>query len=734
MNAGHHEIGLTEVQTALLDGLAHLILEHVRAADGGDVADSDRSPIFCIDGPRGSGKSTLMRELYRGLTREKDRRGSPVSEHVADLARVAHATPIMDCTTLPDSVSPGAAVLVALGENERLWARWPDPTKKNTMKCQLEALAGTHAEIDPSYRELCLEMASTPGDFAPAVTQGIKNRITLQRRLAIWTEAMRDHTGISGLIVLLDDFDLLFGSGVRGWIRALLDELHQQRIVFVITADFHRLEHLAWSREQQLDDLTGRAILNKLIPPQNRCTISPWENSSKLEFRPRWASSMAPTLGALLQPRLDGLATHEAAFKALLPTLPRGLKDLYQSLKERTITNPEVAEAAWLLSALAKCRAEPLLARRLDGEVPIDGWCNALSWGDLSLSVERWRETVRAAAATPDDGGRYPAMVAIAPPPWSPGHRPMLDRWIHDSEIEDPARHDQYRYDQLRDARDQDRAIWVELLLNVSMDDNLLPPADHRTVFLLEWPPAAKRLESTRFRVPFSREQLWDELSGTAVPFRGYLSWMDWREELSRDQTFMLDIGWVPFLAACRGARDVWPAGLLKRLYIGPDSILGDLGTTPSVKVLPGRVAAQVLFVDALHRCPWDAYSGPAFGWQLLTYIRLAQAFVRTAYVHALLTRFPNEVKREQFGEVQRLFLHQLERQDPVLLTAGTTDHQAKLDDVPPVDGETRVAKLLEDLDREDLRPHLMHRHDPIARAALCFLDTLPAMIGPNPE
>lgn len=731
-NMDHAKNGLDASQRALLDKLLRKIHACLPPNDSGRrrAVDWERPLVLCIDGPRGSGKSTMLQELHRRLLGQQHM-GNVNQQDLSDLVQSIHVPPIVDCTALPDSVSPGAAVLVRIHEDERFWGRWQafDTRHLDTKKRALMDVADAHAESDPSYREMCLELASTPADFAHYVTLGVRDRLMLQDKLATWLQEMSQATEVKAIVVLLDDFDLLFGSSVRAWIRALLDELHQARLIFVLTADFHRLQHLSWSSEQQIDDLTGHAILNKLIPIQHRFFIDPWRPASRLLFKPRYAARGDKTLGELLAPLFLGLTSHEATIRALLPALPRGLHDLYQSLNELDLEEHKGERAAtWLLPTLAQCRGESLLARRL-GEVAIHQWCKVLEWQDDQLSVERWRETVRAAGAPPREGEPYPVMESVAPPAWKPERRPMLDHWTHDAEREDPTRHDQLRYDQLRDARDQDRALWVELLLNISMDDKLQGPQDNRAIFLMAWPPAAVRMESARFQVTFSQEQLWDELGNPKVPVRPLLPWFMWREDLSKTpKELVIDIGWVPFLAACRSARDPWPSELLKRLFIGPSIILGDVDTTtyePDINVLPNRTGPLVLFTDALHRCPWGTYAGPHFGWQLLTYVRLARAFVQTAYVHALLQR--TLFQRDHFGPTQRFFLDQLGRKDPVLLRYKADEQSQK------GNHESRIIAALDELDQERVLSKLNDKSDALSRAAKHFLTLTELFVAAGP-
>lgn len=705
----------THEQIDALGDLIDRLAERTRGIDDAARLDpvptrESRNVLACL-GPRGAGKSTLLSQLARS-----GNGGRRAHTQVLGDAGV-HVAALIDCSALPQEVSPGAAILVELLEDDALWSRMPKDAH-GRLNEQLRVLSENFATVDPSYRELCVELSTTPQDFPQFVTEGIALRLRLQRQLADWLKQACHAAGVQSLVVLLDDFDLVPGPQVRAWLQALLDAFHQWRLLFVIGADPLRLQHLSFDPKAELDDVTARALLQKVLPESNQVHLEPFQVKTREEFTPggeRGRSGLRDLLHKGLPP---DLVPHERALLALLPHLPRGLVNLYEAVeawtpkKDARNRRPRRPGVEGFLSLLASCRGEPLLARRLE-EVAAADWVKRLHWGRRPASIEAWRETVRAAT---ESGATARGLPALDPPRLRPKPSRRQDPLEHNPAWSDPLRHDLLIRDQLRDSHPAERARWVELLLNVSLDASTV----RRAMLVRAWPATRERVEGARLRLALSPAQVWAFFEPSAET-RPLLPWMAFVEESADGERWIVDVGWFPLLNVLRGARDPWPAELLARLFIAPDDVSGELqpqDPESGLRILPARVRPLILLVDALSRCPWRAFAAPTLGWSLMTYLRLAGAFVRTAYLHALgranllhATIHP--------GPAQRQFLDQLRRADPHLRASS----QTRREDLNRLE-EDQVVRLLAALAEEDPLLLLASEKDDLCRAARSFLES----------
>lgn len=286
-----------------------------------------------------------------------------------------------------------ARVLLHLeGELRGLHRHEQDKTLEKWLK-ELERLIDRYTRVEESYRELCLELASSPGDYSHYVTDGLRERFDLRRDLAGWLSAVLKHMKRTFFVVLLDDFDLVPAEEARRWFASLLDELRQPRMMFVVTADFYRLEHLSFNPRTEFDDKTGRALLAKLLPGQNRVSLERWKIDSRKDFKPDPDDS--DTLWDLVKRAIDGTDLPEPLVASLLPARPRGLVDFYLSLVRGLASEDRTVH---LLHLLATSRNESLLAR-LVAETKPEDWVQALRFAEEDISVEDWRTLIDAAAS-----------------------------------------------------------------------------------------------------------------------------------------------------------------------------------------------------------------------------------------------------------------------------------------------------------------------------------------------
>jgi hypothetical protein len=677
------------------------------AAQSALVHEPLRSNVLGILGVRGAGKSTLLLEIYNCEGQYKD---------------LFMLRPL-DCSLLSPGTEPGTGVLLhlagQLGELKELrkneqhkkvdWWKEFDKQLK-----ELEDLVGRYARVEASYRELCLELASSPGDYDHYVTTGLRERFKLRKDLAVWLSTTLKHLQRRLFVVLLDDFDLVPAAEVRRWLVSLLDELRQPRLIFILTADFYRLEHLSFSPGAEFDDKTGRALLNKLLSSQNRVNLERWKLGSRKDFKPK--EDDPHSLWALVQPAIGGTAIPEALVATLLPAWPRGLVDLHESLARGAANEDRTTH---FLHLLATSRNESLLARRVMDIKPED-WVQMLRFADEDVSVEDWRGMIEVAAARLHDSSEVqplrnlrpmiPQQEAIPPMPGAGHSDTMLPSAIvsteapipfgYDPTAPDALRHDLLRILPLRDAADADQALWAELLIDLGLRES----ARHRAHLLRTWQPIARRLARARFRLALPKRDLcrfFEDNDNSKL--RPALYW------LRVPAGPFVEIGWEPLIEALRGARDPLLSELLAELLIDTGSLEGDLPPTQvdqALALLPKRLWALLLLVDALDRCPWAALSGP-LGWRLTTYLGLAAAFVRSSYAYAIKTsRGDDDPLR--FSKEQKDFIEMLDQRNPRSLLR-----------LHEEDVLERLCALFAD----GFKDSLQGQDNPLAHAALAYLD-----------
>ena len=634
----------------------------------------DPSNVFAILGARGAGKSTLLAELYSTWRAG----GSPRQE--------LEILPPLDCSAIPTEIAQGMAVLIHL--RDHLKARPDAPAcLKRLIECDaasvhgqrsgddrvcLTDLIGRYSRTEPGYRDLCLDLSTTASDYSEHLVDGVSERLEMRQKLTTWLGNVLGCLKRRAFVVLLDDFDLVPAEGLFRSLLSFLDELHQPRLLFVLTADFYRLQHLSWDAKTGFDDKTGRALIEKLLPSRNQIDLRQWPGGSRREFKPfqlgrnatteGLAVGDSPTLGELLGQRTGQRYGRLALLAALLPPLPRGLENLYWSLTAREVPEEPTGDAlAPILELLATCRGEPLLARYIKDAGP-EEIVETLDFPDHGLSTEEWQSLVAAARRRGEAGRALVALPALHPGVRARRHSRartsdpsdldqrialVLDEVIETAETQwgtrDPLRHDRLQRLPLRDAAEQEVPLWTELLLDIACER--VPRT--RVSFLAAWRPAAERIADTCFRIDTSRRHLRELLDDDgALSQQASLYWL----APGPHGKHQVRIGWRPLLDALRGVREPLSFCLLADLRIDAGDLCGDLPTHSAADLLPRETWALILLVDGLHRCPWAAFSMP-LGWGLATYLGLAAALVRSAYVYGLCesTRWrKTDLSREQ--------------------------------------------------------------------------------------
>lgn len=724
---------LVETQTWALLELGQRLNESASGVATTAQSFDPRSPVqiqkantFGLLGPRGAGKSTLLSTVYEAWSMSFPQK--PGSEEEDDLAKLHQLLANLlvlrplDCSILSADVAPGAAILLHL-EREL-------PDLGPTLRSELRKLAEQYGETTEQFRTLAAELAATLGEYNRQIVDSTRNRLTLGKELASWLDRALKQLDKKALLVLLDDFDLVHAREVRRWIFSLLDELHQERLFVVLTADFYRLEHLSFDPKAEIDDLTGRALLDKLLPSQNRVVLERWDIDSRASF-----SFTERSGGLRIRDRLReyafGSESQLLLLTRLLPGWPRGLQNLMSSLdvsakekseKEKNSDRLDKRTARFLRD-LASCRSEHLLARELY-ECDLVEWVAKLSFKDQLKTVEAWEECVSAAQQ------RCVASTSLSPLSLLQLDSPKQNRkslsfyTIHaDLSGRDLLRHEELRGMPLKDADDRLAPVWVEALLNYAMaDSSPLHQGLHvhnRIRFVANWPPVMLRFRRARFRVKLGRAEQRRLFEDHEVP-ESALLWFEWPAGIDSE----LSIGWEPLIAGIRRARSEWQVEPMRELLINIRRLAGTLpppGDERSLRIIPDHVWAIVLLTEGLDRCPWEALSVRT-GWELRTYLVLAILFVRSAFMYAL----------DRIGD----------------LPHGLCDGDRKLLETLRDRDALSLLRLQEEeilnlacADANDLQVSLAEKKEgnPLAKAALCFLESEPykvlnQLLNPGPS
>lgn len=704
---------LMELDTSQKAAIASLKAKLVAAAVSeeplggppGVMIEDEFSNTFGVLGPRGAGKSTILRCLYNEY-----RPAKPELEFQHGLVVLRP----FDCSLVGSDLAPGTAILLHLEREIRSILkerqRGGDERTRQSLD-ELGRLAGQYSQTTETFRQLGAEISSSLHEYTAFTLTGMRERMSLRERLPLLVreclaELGRDlrkgENAARAFVVLLDDFDLVHAREVRKWILALLDELHQRRLLIVVTADFYRLEHLSWDPDAEFDDKTGRAVLDKLLPSPNRVNLTRWLSDSRRAFK------IGSAEGRELEMEVSRFGVEspvqEILLKRLLPGWPRGLVNLSRSLQALPGSSSLMEDSLKeFVSLLASCRGEPLLARELKAK-PISFWPRFLLFPDVT-SPEDWLEAVEVAEErlAVRDGGEPPLQIkpvklllpqvgkisrtvgkkndseesqSTEPTSSEPESRGSeleddlergYDPLRHDPAWGDPLRHDYLRVQPLRDSQDRVQPFWSELLLNYGFLEKVVDaPAEavrNRLYFLDRWQPAVSKARRAEFRIRCDRESLRRFFEVEDLPWAALL-WMSW--ELGREP--IASIGWYPLVSALRGSRDVFQAEQMGDLLIDLRSLRGELpeiGKGEELRFVPDHVWSMILLIDSLDRCPWKLFSRP-LGWRISTYVLLASVFVRSAYVYALSRC--GALEDLSLSIEQEIFVQALRRRSPVNL------------------------------------------------------------------
>ncbi len=585
-----------------------------------------QSNVVLVIGERGAGKSTVLKRVL---------------DHMIEKNKVTQAGAVpcppkyivfdpLDCSQLPGEIPLGLAVLMHIKNHDQL-----GPVRE-----ELESLTQRLCRFHDKYSDLCMNISNSAEEFGSYLSSSIEERLKTKKDLADILCRAQDKKCFSvGLVIPLDDFDLIQKADVKKWFRSMLDEMHQLKIVFMVTADFYRLQHQSYGGEPGDDFKTGHAIVNKLFPPASRFWLQPWS----LEEADAFPAKGDRSLLELLRRLGEAYGLSFPLIYQFIPHLPRGWHGLYARFLEWESEGRKPSLDVFL-GLIANCREEVLLARKLS-EQALDVWVDDIPFFDEPIDRPAWEELVETAIK------RAKSELAVLPvlPCFLKPETIKFEQtsFSHDPHWGAPLRRDQYFQFALRDAA-KEASFWAELLVDLGLGDKeqgtngtfKASAYRNRLKLVNRWQVLAARFDKAKFEIRCDLPFLLDYFSVSTNPaYHGALFWFERVPEESHEPGFMtLAFGW-PVLMRRLASDDPFHVELRELLLVSTEDLSGealDLTEGQLYDFLPDQVWSFVLLADGLTRCPWSVLSAYR-NWQLPVYLGLTVALVRSAFVFALV-------------------------------------------------------------------------------------------------
>lgn len=636
-----------------------------------------QSNVVVIIGERGAGKSVALKNVVSILREERE---SLDGNQPSKNSKYIVLDPL-DCTQLPSEIPLGLAVLLHIKNHGAL----------NHFHNGLDYLVRRLCRFHEKYNDLCMNISNSAEEFGDYLSKNIEERLKIKKELDKLLEEAQNHKCFSeGVVVPLDDFDLIQKADHKKWFRSLLDEMHQTRMVFLVTADFHRLQHQSYGEDPGDDIKTGHAIINKLFPPASRFWLKSWS----LEEAVHYPAEGDNSLFTRLESQGGALGLPFPLLYQLIPSLPRGWHGIHSRLAEwQTSDDKQTVEE--MLSLIANCREEVLLARKLRDQA-LGSWIDELPLVGETIDQPAWDELVESACR------RARSKLEVIPrlPSFFKPELPKIElsSFVHDPRWGAPLRRDQYYQFTLRDAV-KSAPYWAELLTDIGLSVSIAKSTGesesgvyrNRLKLMNRWEVLASRFKRAVVELRFDRVFLLDYFSFKANP--PYYGGLFWFEEVmvndSKAELTTLAFGW-PVLMRRLASDDPFHMNLRESLLVGTEDLKGsalDLTESELYDFLPDQVWCFVLLADGLTRCPWSVVSAYR-NWQLPVYLGLTVAFVRSAYVYALRQINPNLA----LSQAQSGLYEVLKSQDFSSLARG---------------GELKLIQFLDQLFKDDLQVQL---------------------------
>jgi len=597
--------------------------------------------LFGLLGPRGSGKTTLLVELGRRLDQDKrvsvkladlvtrvrkleepgdggrTVRSSPDEERIDcspcpsgketpdDCPRRSRSLRVLDpidCSLCPTGIPLGLTLMHRV--HDALRRRCETECDPQQMQSKAEedfpALQEAYLNADPEYLALVRETAVSLEQYGRSAGRQIDQRFDLPRLVYCWLEQVCREAGVDTLVVPLDDVDLAPTDLAWGLWRSLLDELHQPRLLLVLSADEELLErHVRASAGKAASLDAIRALFYKVLREEDREHLRPWKLEDRRGFLPRQGDAEegeAETIGSLVtavQP-LGGVLRHQ-----LLPPFPRGLENIHERLwrlRAKELKGEDQAEE--FLAALAEARAEHGLSRELYKRAP-EHWARDFAWGHQEIDASAW--SAFAAATRDEENPLWPLVPRTDTLPLQP-----------------------------RDLGDQS-PLWAEQLVDAALHRRTLTP--RALTARLPW--LRERFLRAAIATGFPEQLLADTLPGPQDEALVELLWVEWEEP---GEWVRARFGWPQFVSTLAGERDPASAPVLDHLSVPYHQLaLSAPGPTAAeLEFLPRAVRPLILLADALGSAPWEALSAQSRKRSPRDLARLVAGLTCAAYLQAL--------------------------------------------------------------------------------------------------
>lgn len=540
-----------------------------------------RSNAVGVFGPRGSGKTTilvsLLRELEgdpgssapRGGTDDATRPGWLVVPNPLDLSYAPSEFPFgMTCLHwLCDAIQAGGQSSAG-------------------GRAAFECASKSYFRGAEGFTRLVRDLAVTPAHYARSASEEIVLRRRLWADVRAWLDVEARERKVDGFVVAIDDLDLAPANRHHSLVWSLLDELHQDRVFFLVAADLRRLEKRlaeedAHNRRSggEVDLRTAADLVYKVLPQVDRGELQPWPTKRRMAYPPGKGKGRhtIQTLGEALDLR-PVLRIH---LPVLLPGWPRGLENVWRELADREegfarVAGPARDDELDLIGFLAESTFNFDLARRLR-ERPLSSWAERLRWVDReAVAGEAWK-AVRSELL---DDEELTALVSELEPAGLP--------------------------------LSNDQARWVEVLLDVALAEERLAP-----VSLLTRVPLLKaRLASCEVQIARTWEILGQVVDDRPACVGPALLWTRWDSNEPDAERARFTLGAGPLLDLALGARRPWPELFGEQLNVSRGDILSELpaelaeplaGSARDVALdfLPRRTRSLMRVLDELGAQPW---------------------------------------------------------------------------------------------------------------------------------
>ncbi len=502
---------------------------------------------LAVFGERGAGKTTVLQATLARV--EAEFSGNPpwfALEHLVDLSLAPSGFPLGLCVV--DAIHAG------------LPPSRGSETAQRLARAAYDKVRAAYLRRSVGYNEVLRQLAMSPEDYRQRGAEEVREAAALPESVAQWLEAECAARQLGGVVVGLDDADLVREDGSEWVMWPFLDELHQARLLVAFSADQRRLLSAGCrDRSRGIDRSTAAEVLRKVCPlgQQVRMDALGVEDARSML---RFAS------GGARVSQYVAWSDPDPAWDALLPRNPRKLEELSGA--------GDAPDVTAFLAALARTHGHDHLADALVSRDAV-GWAASLAW--------------------PDAGA----------PPWAAGavRESEAPHLVPSSPCELPL-------------DDVPRAgLWVERLLDAAVSDGA-PGAMER--LSLRIPGLAAALDAATVQIAYPRRDVQDWLvrisdrvedggdDGKAA--EAELAWVRWT--IQDEDTWLAHVGLRAYVELAAGARRVVGralAGELSRELLEAAFLLD------APPVLPARVRAVTGLGRHASRLPFELIASPAF-------------------------------------------------------------------------------------------------------------------------